>query len=216
MERRAILKKYKILNQLHENYLVAVVRGNDEDETKKIVDEIIKGGFKNIEITFTVPNAEEVINQVHKQYGDDIVLGAGTVLDAATAQIAINKGAQYIVSPHLDTNISKLCNVYSVPYLPGCSSATEIIVALRYGSDLIKLFPGGQLGAGFIKDIKGPVPNVELMPSGGVNLDNVSDWIEKGSFAVGIGGDLTKEFTGNNFEVISEKAQKYVEAVRNR
>ncbi|MGO2093774.1 MAG: bifunctional 2-keto-4-hydroxyglutarate aldolase/2-keto-3-deoxy-6-phosphogluconate aldolase [Mammaliicoccus sciuri] len=210
------MKKYKILNQLHENYLVAVVRGNDEDETKKIVDEIIKGGFKNIEITFTVPNAEEVINQVHKQYGDDIVLGAGTVLDAATAQIAINKGAQYIVSPHLDTNISKLCNIYSIPYLPGCSSATEIIQALRYGSDLIKLFPGGQLGAGFIKDIKGPVPNVELMPSGGVNLDNVSDWIEKGSFAVGIGGDLTKEFTGNNFEVISEKAQKYVEAVRNR
>jgi len=216
VERRAILKKYKILNQLHENYLVAVVRGNDEDETKKIVDEIIKGGFKNIEITFTVPNAEEVINQVHKQYGDDIVLGVGTVLDAATAQIAINKGAQYIVSPHLDTNISKLCNIYSIPYLPGCSSATEIIEALRYGSDLIKLFPGGQLGAGFIKDIKGPVPNVELMPSGGVNLDNVSDWIEKGSFAVGIGGDLTKEFTGNNFEVISEKAQKYVEAVRNR
>lgn len=216
MERRAILKKYKILNQLHENYLVAVVRGNDEDETKKIVDEIIKGGFKNIEITFTVPNAEEVINQVHKQYGDDIVLGAGTVLDAATAQIAINKGAQYIVSPHLDTNISKLCNVYSIPYLPGCSSATEIIEALRYGSDLIKLFPGGQLGAGFIKDIKGPVPNVELMPSGGVNLDNISDWIEKGSFAVGIGGGLTKEFTGNNYEVISEKAQKYVEAVRNR
>ncbi|MEX6012986.1 bifunctional 2-keto-4-hydroxyglutarate aldolase/2-keto-3-deoxy-6-phosphogluconate aldolase [Mammaliicoccus sciuri] len=210
------MKKYKILNQLHENYLVAVVRGNDEDETKKIVGEIIKGGFKNIEITFTVPNAEEVINQVHKQYGDDIVLGAGTVLDAATAQIAINKGAQYIVSPHLDTNISKLCNIYSIPYLPGCSSATEIIEALRYGSDLIKLFPGGQLGAGFIKDIKGPVPNVELMPSGGVNLDNVSDWIEKGSFAVGIGGDLTKEFTGNNFEVISEKAQKYVEAVRNR
>ncbi|WP_353462901.1 bifunctional 2-keto-4-hydroxyglutarate aldolase/2-keto-3-deoxy-6-phosphogluconate aldolase [Mammaliicoccus sciuri] len=210
------MKKYKILNQLHENYLVAVVRGNDEDETKKIVDEIIKGGFKNIEITFTVPNAEEVINQVHKQYGDDIVLGAGTVLDAATAQIAINKGAQYIVSPHLDTNISKLCNVYSIPYLPGCSSATEIIEALRYGSDLIKLFPGGQLGAGFIKDIKGPVPNVELMPSGGVNLDNVSDWIEKGSFAVGIGGDLTKEFTGNNYEVISEKAQKYIEAVRNR
>lgn len=210
------MKKYKILNQLHENYLVAVVRGNDEDETKKIVDEIIKGGFKNIEITFTVPNAEEVINQVHKQYGDDIVLGAGTVLDAATAQIAINKGAQYIVSPHLDTNISKLCNVYSIPYLPGCSSATEIIEALRYGSDLIKLFPGGQLGAGFIKDIKGPVPNVELMPSGGVNLDNVSDWIEKGSFAVGIGGDLTKEFTGNNYEVISKKAQKYVEAVRNR
>ncbi|MCE4979500.1 bifunctional 2-keto-4-hydroxyglutarate aldolase/2-keto-3-deoxy-6-phosphogluconate aldolase [Mammaliicoccus sciuri] len=210
------MKKYKILNQLHENYLVAVVRGNDEDETKKIVDENIKGGFKNIEITFTVPNAEEVINQVHKQYGDDIVLGAGTVLDAATAQIAINKGAQYIVSPHLDTNISKLCNVYSIPYLPGCSSATEIIEALRYGSDLIKLFPGGQLGAGFIKDIKGPVPNVELMPSGGVNLDNVSDWIEKGSFAVGIGGDLTKEFTGNNYEVISEKAQKYVEAVRNR
>ncbi|PTI30411.1 bifunctional 2-keto-4-hydroxyglutarate aldolase/2-keto-3-deoxy-6-phosphogluconate aldolase [Mammaliicoccus vitulinus] len=209
------MKKYQILNKLHENYLVAVVRGNDEEQTKKIIDEIIKGGFKNIEITFTVPNAEDVINKVHKEYGDDIVLGAGTVLDVTTAQIAINKGAQYIVSPHLDISISKLCNVYSIPYLPGCSSATEIVEALRYGSDLIKLFPGGQLGSAFIKDIKGPIPNVELMPSGGVNLDNISDWIGKGSFAVGIGGDLTKEFNGENYEVISEKARKYIEAIRN-
>lgn len=210
------MKKYKILNQLHEHYLVAVVRGSNEDETKKIIDEIIKGGFKNIEITFTVPNAESVIERVNKQYGNDIVLGAGTVLDATTARIAISKGAQYIVSPHLDTEISKVCNVYSIPYLPGCSSASEIIEALRYGSDLVKLFPGGHLGASFIKDIKGPIPNVELMPSGGVNLENISEWMENGSFAVGIGSDLTKEFTGNNCEVISKKAKAYVDAYRNK
>lgn len=210
------MKKYKILNQLHEHYLVAVVRGSNEDETKKIIDEIIRGGFKNIEITFTVPNAESVIERVNKEYGSDIVLGTGTVLDATTARIAISKGAQYIVSPHLDTEISKVCNIYSIPYLPGCSSASEIIEALRYGSDLVKLFPGGHLGASFIKDIKGPIPNVELMPSGGVNLENISEWIEKGSFAVGIGSDLTKGFNGNNYEVISEKAKAYVDAYRNR
>lgn len=210
------MKKYKILNQLHEHYLVAVVRGSNEDETKKIIDEIIRGGFKNIEITFTVPNAESVIERVNKEYGNDIVLGAGTVLDATTARIAISKGAQYIVSPHLDTEISKVCNIYSIPYLPGCSSASEIIEALRYGSDLVKLFPGGHLGASFIKDIKGPIPNVELMPSGGVNLENISEWIEKGSFAVCIGSDLTKGFNGNNYEVISEKAKAYVDAYRNR
>lgn len=210
------MKKYKILNQLHEHYLVAVVRGNNEGETKKIIDEIIKGGFKNIEITFTVPNAESVIERVNKEYGNEIVLGAGTVLDAMTARIAISKGAQYIVSPHLDTEISKVCNVYSIPYLPGCSSSSEIIEALRYGSDLVKLFPGGHLGAKFIKDIKGPIPNVEIMPSGGVNLENISEWMENGSFAVGIGSDLTKEFTGNNYEVISRKAKAYVDAYRNK
>ncbi|WP_239752132.1 bifunctional 2-keto-4-hydroxyglutarate aldolase/2-keto-3-deoxy-6-phosphogluconate aldolase [Mammaliicoccus sp. H-M34] len=210
------MKKYKILKQLHENYLVAVVRGINESETNKIIDEIIRGGFKNIEVTFTVPNAVSVIERINKEYGSDIVLGAGTVLDATTARIAISKGAQYIVSPHLDTEISKICNVYSIPYLPGCSSASEIIEALRYGSDLVKLFPGGHLGSSFIKDIKGPVPNVELMPSGGVNLENISDWIEKGSFAVGVGSDLTKEFTGNNYEVISEKAKSYVDAYRNK
>lgn len=210
------MKKYKILNQLHEHYLVAVVRGNNEGETKKIIDEIIKGGFKNIEITFTVPNAESVIERVNKEYGNEIVLGAGTVLDAMTARIAISKGAQYIVSPHLDTEISKVCNVYSIPYLPGCSSSSEIIEALRYGSDLVKLFPGGHLGAKFIKDIMGPIPNVEIMPSGGVNLENISEWMENGSFAVGIGSDLTKEFTGNNYEVISRKAKAYVDAYRNK
>ncbi|MEB7754879.1 bifunctional 2-keto-4-hydroxyglutarate aldolase/2-keto-3-deoxy-6-phosphogluconate aldolase [Staphylococcus pseudoxylosus] len=210
------MKKYKILNQLHEHYLVAVVRGNNEGETKKIIDEIIKGGFKNIEITFTVPSAESVIERVNKEYGNEIVLGAGTVLDAMTARIAISKGAQYIVSPHLDTEISKVCNVYSIPYLPGCSSSSEIIEALRYGSDLVKLFPGGHLGAKFIKDIKGPIPNVEIMPSGGVNLENISEWMENGSFAVGIGSDLTKEFTGNNYEVISRKARAYVDAYRNK
>ena len=210
------MKKYKILNQLHEHYLVSVVRGNNEGETKKIIDEIIKGGFKNIEITFTVPNAESVIERVNKEYGNEIVLGAGTVLDAMTARIAISKGAQYIVSPHLDTEISKVCNVYSIPYLPGCSSSSEIIEALRYGSDLVKLFPGGHLGAKFIKDIKGPIPNVEIMPSGGVNLENISEWMENGSFAVGIGSDLTKEFTGNNYEVISRKAKAYVDAYRNK
>ncbi|MDW5470289.1 bifunctional 2-keto-4-hydroxyglutarate aldolase/2-keto-3-deoxy-6-phosphogluconate aldolase [Staphylococcus equorum] len=204
------MKKYNILSQINKNFLIAVVRGVDTEETKKIIDEIIKGGFKNIEVTYTVPNASHIIEQVRKDHGDEIILGAGTVMDCTTARIAIEKGAQYIVSPHLDTEISKICNMYSIPYLPGCGSATEIVEALKFGSDLVKLFPGRHLGPDFISDIKGPIPNVELMPSGGVNIENMREWIEKGSFAVGVGSDLTKGFTGKNYNIIKDKAEQYV------
>ncbi|RIN26682.1 bifunctional 2-keto-4-hydroxyglutarate aldolase/2-keto-3-deoxy-6-phosphogluconate aldolase [Staphylococcus succinus] len=208
------MKKYNILNRLNKNFLVAVVRGDSVSQTTLFIDEMIEGGIKNIEVTYTVPNASNLIEEISNKYGENIVLGAGTVMDSTTARLAIEKGAKYIVSPHFDKNISKLCNIYSIPYLPGCSSSTEIIEALKYGSDLIKLFPGGHLGAKFIKDIKGPIPNVELMPSGGVNLDNMYDWIKNGCFAIGIGSDLTKDFTGANYESIRKKAEAYVNAYK--
>lgn len=213
-EMRGYLKKYDTLNQLHKNFLVAVVRGDDAIQTKRFIDQMIKGGIKNIEITFTVPSAGKVIEQVKKEYIDQIVIGAGTVLDCTTARLAIEKGAEYIVSPHLDTEISKLCNIYSVPYLPGCNNTTEIVEALKFGSDIVKLFPGDQLGTKFIKDIKGPLPNVELMPSGGVNLENMSDWVSQGAFAIGIGNDLIKGFTGENFEIVEKKSRSYVNAFK--
>lgn len=208
------MKKYEILNRLHDNYLIAIVRGDNNDQVIKFIDQIIEGGIKSIEITYTVPNASEIIQKASVKYDKNILIGAGTVLDSTTARIAIESGAKFIVSPHLDIEISKLCNTYSIPYLPGCNNASEIITALKYGSDLIKLFPGEHLGPKFIKDIKGPIPNVELMPSGGVNLQNITDWIQQGSFAIGIGSDLTKSFTGNNYESIQFKAKSYVDAFK--
>lgn len=188
------MKKSNILERMHNNYLVAVVRGLSKEEALSTAKQIINGGICNIEITFTTPQAHEVIAEIRKTVkGAQIVIGAGTVLDSITARLAILNGAEYIVSPHFDKEIAKICNLYCIPYLPGCGSVTEITEALTYGVEVVKLFPGDLLGANFIKNVHGPIPHVELMPSGGVSLANLHEWYEKGAFAVGIGSALTKE-----------------------
>ncbi|MCE4963933.1 bifunctional 4-hydroxy-2-oxoglutarate aldolase/2-dehydro-3-deoxy-phosphogluconate aldolase [Staphylococcus haemolyticus] len=204
------MKKIKILNQLHENYLVAVVRGKSKDDAIAAVQQMIAGGIYNIEITFTTPQAEEVIRHLSETSDDHIIVGAGTVLDSATARIAILNGAEYIVSPHLDVEIAKMCNRYAIPYLPGCGSVTEIVQAMEAGVDLVKLFPGDLLGANFIKNVHGPIPHIELMPSGGVSLDNLEDWYNKGAYAVGIGSALMKNAKNGNDSIIKENTEKFV------
>lgn len=178
---------------MHNHYLVAVVRGLSKEEALSTAKQIINGGIYNIEITFTTPQAHEVIAEIRKTVkGTQMVIGAGTVLDSITARLAILNGAEYIVSPHFDKEIAKICNLYCIPYLPGCGSVTEITEALTYGVEVVKLFPGDLLGADFIKNVHGPIPHIELMPSGGVSLNNLHEWYEKGAFAVGIGSALTK------------------------
>ncbi|MCJ1662969.1 bifunctional 2-keto-4-hydroxyglutarate aldolase/2-keto-3-deoxy-6-phosphogluconate aldolase [Staphylococcus sp. NRL 16/872] len=204
------MKKLKTLKQLHENYLVAVVRGKSKDDAIAAVQQMIEGGIHNIEITFTTPQAEEVIRHLSETSDGHIVIGAGTVLDSATARIAILNGAKYIVSPHLDLDIAKMCNRYAVPYLPGCGSVTEIVQAMEVGVDLVKLFPGDLLGANFIKNVHGPIPHIELMPSGGVSLDNLEDWYKKGAYAVGIGSALMKNAKDGNDAVIKDNTEKFV------
>lgn len=206
------MKKAEILNRLHENYLVAFVRGKSKDDAIAAVNQMIEGGIYNIEITFTTPQAEEVIQYLNQhQTHDDVVIGADTVLDSTTARLAILNGAEYVVSPHFDPEIAKMCNRYSIPYLPGCGSVTEIVQAMETGVDLVKLFPGDLLGANFIKNIHGPIPHIELMPSGGVSLDNMEDWYQKGAYAVGIGSALMKGSKDGNDSVIKENTQKFVE-----
>ncbi|MCJ1657230.1 bifunctional 2-keto-4-hydroxyglutarate aldolase/2-keto-3-deoxy-6-phosphogluconate aldolase [Staphylococcus sp. NRL 21/187] len=204
------MKKLKTLKQLHENYLVAVVRGKSKDDAIAAVQQMIEGGIHNIEITFTTPQAEEVIRHLSETSDGHIVIDAGTVLDSATARIAILNGAKYIVSPHLDLDIAKMCNRYAVPYLPGCGSVTEIVQAMEVGVDLVKLFPGDLLGANFIKNVHGPIPHIELMPSGGVSLDNLEDWYKKGAYAVGIGSALMKNAKDGNDAVIKDNTEKFV------
>lgn len=202
--------KEQILSKIKKNFLVAVVRGTDDDDAYYISKEIIAGGIKTIEVTFSTMYAENAIKKLSKEFFNDpnVIIVAGTVLDDITARIAILNGAKFVVSPHFDSNISKVCNRYSIPYLPGCGSVTEVINALENGADVVKIFPGGILSSNFIKDVHGPIPYANMMPSGGVNIENIQEWIKNGAFAIGIGSALVKQGRDKIKEVTKEYIKK--------
>lgn len=208
-----MLQKYEVLNEMHEGYLVAVIRGNNKEEAIEIAKQAYKGGIRSLEITFTTPDAAEVIAELARIGDSNMIVGAGTVLDEETARIAIMKGARYVVSPHFDHTIALMCNRYAIPYLPGCGSVTEIMNAMTYGADVIKLFPGSLLGKSFIKDVHGPLPHVQMMPSGGVSFDNLEEWVDSGAFAVGIGSALTKNITSGDYSSVKKVAREFTELV---
>lgn len=201
-----------ILSNLKENYLFAVIRGNSAAEATEISEAVYKGEIKNIEVTFTTPQADESIKELSRKYVDtDMVVGAGTVMDDVTARIAIIAGAEFIVSPNFIPEISKVCNTYAVPYLPGCATVTEITSAMATGVEVVKVFPGGILGPSFIKNVHGPIPHVEMMPSGGVSLENMHEWVDNGAWAVGIGSALTKKLTENGLNSVTEISKQFVD-----
>lgn len=196
-----MLNKHKIINDILEVGVVAVVRAESIAEAKRISAACIEGGVSAIEVTYTVPGATEVISELSKEFpADKLIIGAGTVLDAATARMAILAGAKYIVSPGFEEETAKLCNKYQVPYMPGCMTITEIIKAMEAGCDIIKLFPGSAFGPDFVKAVKAPLPQANIMPTGGVSVENVDKWIKNGVVAVGVGGKLA---TGPSEEIIS-------------
>ena len=198
--------KLNTLKRIETTGIVAVVRAESEEEAIDISYACIEGGIDSVEITFTVPGAQKVIEALVKEFGEKLLVGAGTVLDSETARIAILAGAKFIVGPSFDIETAKLCNRYQVPYMPGCMTPTEMIKAMEAGVDIIKVFPGSVFSPSFIKDIKGPLPQANLMPTGGVNLENVEQWIKNGCVAVGVGGALTK---GSKKE-ITDMARKFV------
>lgn len=191
--------------------VVSVVRGNSKEEAYKTAIACIKGGVKAIELTFTAPKADEIISELKEEYANDsdVVVGAGTVLDVVTARIAIMAGAKFIVSPSFDKETALLCNQYQIPYMPGCMTITEIQTAMRYGAEIIKVFPGSVVGKGFIKAIKAPLPQVNVMPTGGVNLENMHEWFEVGVEAVGAGSNLTGAAAKGDFAAVEEQAKLY-------
>ena len=190
------MKKEAVLQRMKEDCLIAVIRAKNKEQGEKLVDSIIKGGINFIEITMTMDegNPVEFIAFLAQKYKDNpkIVIGAGTVLDPETARLVILAGANYVVSPAFNPETIKLCNRYRVPVLPGVMSPTEAIMALEAGCDVIKLFPGNILGPAAISTYKGPLPQGEFMPSGGVDVDNVDKWLKAGAYAVGTGSSLTK------------------------
>lgn len=210
------MKKLEVLNRVIECGVVAVVRADSTEEAIQISEACIKGGVTAIEITFTIQNAEEVIKALSSAYADqkEVVIGAGTVLDAATARIAILAGAEFIVSPCFDEELARLCNLYQIPYMPGCMTITEMKNALQFGVEIIKLFPANVFGPEFIKAVKPPLPQVNIMPTGGVNLDNVDQWIKNGCVAVGVGGNLVAPAKTGDYEKITHYASRYVKKVQ--
>ncbi|WP_156299603.1 bifunctional 2-keto-4-hydroxyglutarate aldolase/2-keto-3-deoxy-6-phosphogluconate aldolase [Streptobacillus canis] len=200
-----------LFQKIYDDKLIAVIRGKDDDDAYNISKKVIEGGINIIELTFSTPFVENTIEKLTKENIPGVVVGAGTVLDDITARIAIMKGAKFIVSPHLDVEISKVCNRYKVPYLPGCATITEIVKALESGAELIKLFPGDLLGPNFIKNVKGPIPHAKMMPSGGVSIDNMDKWLDAGVFALGIGSALTKNIKTLGYESVKEETKKFVE-----
>lgn len=208
--REFLLKKYEILNRIESTGIVAVVRAENEEKAKHIAYACMDGGIDAIEIAFTVPGAHKVIEALVEEFSDSLLVGAGTVLDSETARTAILAGARYIVSPAFDLNTAKLCNRYQIPYIPGCMTLNEMITAMEAGADIIKVFPGSVFGPSFVKAIKGPLPQVNLMPTGGVNLNNVEQWIKNGCIAVGVGGALTK----GSKEEITETAKQFVAKIK--
>ncbi len=184
--------KEQVLLDIKESGMVAVVRGETSEKAMEIVERCIEGGIKAIELTFTVPYAHRVIEDISRKYGDDIILGAGTVLDSETARIAILSGAEFIVSPHFNPEVTKLCNRYRKASMAGILTITEAVQAMEAGVDVLKLFPGDLFGPAFIKDIRGPLPYVQIMPTGGVTAENAGEWIKAGAVAVGAGSSLMK------------------------
>ena len=216
------MKKLSIINRIHEEGVVAVLRGENWQQVVRLSEEAIAGGIKVIEITMTVPHALKAIEELANRYSwnhpdssQNAIIGVGTVLDPETARQAMLSGAEFVVSPTLNPDTIKLCNRYRVPIMPGVMTIHDIQSALDLGVDVVKLFPGSQFGQGMIKDIKGPLPHANVMPTGGVNVENLGDWIKAGAFAVGIGSDLTKEaIETGNYTLVRAKADQYVKAFK--
>ncbi len=209
------MKKEQVISEIQRVGIVAVVRAENAEKAIRIADACIEGGIPAIELTFTVPAAHHVIEELANRYQNgEILLGAGTVMDPETARIAILSGAQYVVSPYFSEETVRLCNRYRVACMPGAMSIKEVVSAMEAGADIIKVFPGEAFGPKIIKAIKGPVPQAELMPTGGVDINNVAEWIRAGAVAVGAGSSLTGGAKTGDYASITKIGREFVERIK--
>jgi len=208
------ITKSEVLSKIVESGLVAVIRAEGPEQASRMAEACALGGVAALEITFTVPGASKVIEHLAKEFRGKILVGAGTVLDPETARIAILAGAEFVVSPAVSTATARLCNRYRVPYMPGAATMGEVIDALECGADIVKVFPGEILGPAFVKAVKGPLPQAQLMPTGGVGIENVGEWIRAGAVAVGVGGNLTSGAKTGDFASITSLARQFVEKIK--
>ncbi|MCM3118085.1 bifunctional 2-keto-4-hydroxyglutarate aldolase/2-keto-3-deoxy-6-phosphogluconate aldolase [Neobacillus sp. MER 74] len=210
-----IINKLQVVHRLCAEGIVAVIRAEDSEQAIKIAEACLRGGISSLEITFTIPRAHQVIEALSNHFSPgEVTIGAGTVLDPETARIAILSGAQFIVSPYVNTDTIQLCNRYGIPCMPGAMTVKEAIEGMEAGADIIKLFPGETYGPSMIRSLKGPLPQINLMPTGGVNLETITDWLEAGAVAVGVGGSLISSAKQGDYATITEKSRQLVEKVK--
>ncbi len=203
------MSRHEIVNRITSEGAVAVVRMADSEKLLRVAEALLRGGLSSLEITMTTPDALKVIKGATDEFGDDVLIGVGSVLDSETARLAILAGAKYVVSPILKRQIIETAHRYDVPAIPGAFTPTEILQAHEYGADIVKIFPADIVGMAFFKAVKAPMPHVNLMPTGGVSLTNAGDWIKAGACAVGVGGALLdkKAIAEEKYSVLTENAK---------
>lgn len=211
------MKKEAILSTILEIGIVPVVRTESADGAVKAIEAIHRGGIRVAEITMTVPGAVRALEKVADKFGDQIVLGAGTVLDPETARVCMLAGAQFFVTPNLNPATIEMCKRYSKVITPGALTPTEVVTAWQAGADAVKVFPCSAVGgAKYIKALKAPFPQIEMIPTGGVNLETAGDFLRAGACAVAVGAELidSENLRAGKHEVFEERAKKFLEAVR--
>lgn len=204
-----------ILNRLISEKLVAVVRLDSGDQLIKVAEALKAGGITAIEFTVPTPNSLEMIKQAAVYFGDEVLMGAGTVLDPETARSAILSGAQFIVTPALNIKTIELCRRYGKPIIPGAMTPTEILTAWEAGADMVKVFPADILGSAYLKAVLAPLPQIRLVPTGGISSENAAEYLKAGATALGVGGKLVSKsaVASGDWAAISAEAQRLVHAV---
>ena len=206
----------QIISQIESTGVVAIIRASSSGELIDVVNALRDGGLTCIEVTMTTPNALDVIRSAREKVGDTAAIGVGTVLDAETARAAILAGAQFVVAPITDLRTIKLCKRYSVPVLPGALTPTEIAKAWEAGADFVKVFPTGSLGSQYLSDLRGPLPHIKIVPTGGITLENAGEFIRAGASALGIGSALVCKdwLIKRDFGAIKNAASQWLQAVK--
>jgi len=210
------MSKQSNLTRVLDCGIVAILRSPSGEMLGEVAEALLAGGVEVIEITFTVPRAHKVVEQVADRLGDKILLGAGTVLDPETARTALLAGAEFIVAPTVNRKVIQLCRRYDKMVMPGALTPTEVLTAWEAGADIVKVFPSDFTGPGYLKALLGPLPQVRLMPTGGVNLQTAAEFLRAGACALGMGGALAdpKAIAARDFGKIESLARQYVEIVR--
>jgi 2-dehydro-3-deoxyphosphogluconate aldolase/(4S)-4-hydroxy-2-oxoglutarate aldolase len=210
------MDKKEKLEWIHESGVIAIMRAKSSDQLIRAADAIKAGGVKVIEVTMTTPGALKVIEEATSKYGQDVLFGAGTVLDAETARAALLAGAEYIVAPTLNLEMIALCNRYGIPVVPGCYTPSEMLTAREAGADLVKLFPASVGGPSLVKAILAPLPQLKIVPVGGVNLDTAADFIQMGAYALGVGSSLINQklLDSGDLDELQHRAEAFLKEVR--
>ena len=210
------MTKEALLGRMTEIGIVAVVRTPSPDTAQRAVEACIAGGLNTVEVTFTVPNAVDVIKALAASVGSDVILGAGTVTDAQKAKMAIEAGARFIVAPNTDPDTIRMAASLDAVTIPGALTPTEVVIALNAGADAVKIFPASAFGPSYIKAIRGPLPDVKFVPTGGINLENIPAYVKAGAAMFGIGGNLVdlELIKAGNYGAIADRARAYVETVQ--